>query len=76
MAKPEIEHIPLNWLQVIFMRRLLFFILILSVLFNQSCQQDIDLFIESPTEAIAYALINPRDTIHIVRVQKTYVTEI
>lgn len=51
-------------------------LLILLCFTCNSCNNEIDLFNNGPVEAIAYGIIDPQDTIHIVRVQKTYVREI
>ncbi|MFC2117263.1 hypothetical protein ACFLSY_01305 [Bacteroidota bacterium] len=40
-----------------------------------SCEEEIDLIMESPSTPVIYCLINPFDTVHYVRVTKTYIPD-
>lgn len=46
---------------------------VISLPFYQSCTEEIDVFADGPSVPIVYCLLNPFDTIHYVRISKSYV---
>ena len=51
------------------MRKLTCYILIL---FTAACSSDLEIIYESETVPVVYAIINPYDSVHYVKVQKTF----
>lgn len=57
-------------------KKFTFWLLVIFLLpFYQSCTEDIDVFAGGPSVPIVYCLLNPFDTIHYVRISKSYITE-
>jgi len=48
---------------------------LILILLNQSCEEDIEVFSGGQSVPIVYCLLNPSDTVHFVRVSKTYMIE-
>ena len=48
-------------------------ILFIFLLSPAACSSEIDIWDEQPTMPVVYALINPLDTLHYVRVQRSFI---
>ncbi|MFC2117657.1 hypothetical protein ACFLSY_03335 [Bacteroidota bacterium] len=57
-------------------KKLIIWLLVLLFLpFTQSCEDEVDAFVEGDPVAIVYCLLNPFDSVQYVRINRTYLSE-